>query len=178
MAKTRSTKSSKGKTKSKPVTPQRIMEMVWGFAPPLIAEAALHTGVFDAMDGGAKTAAEIAEKTNTSARGIGILLDGLVGIGLVRRRGDKFVLAPDTAAFLVHNKPAFMGGLMKHVSRQLIGSWLGLSECVRTGRPNRPVNREGVGGEFFAQFVEDIFNMSFAAALAAAEAILKDADGT
>ena len=153
------------------------MEMVWGFAPPLIAEAALHNGVFDAMDAGARTVAQIGEKTHTSSRGIAILLDGLVGIGLVQRRGDTFKLSPDAAAFLVHSKPAFIGGLMKHVSRQLIASWLGLNECVRTGRPNRPVNRESVGGEFFAQFVEDIFNMSFASASAAAEAILKGADG-
>ncbi|MGA2584131.1 MAG: methyltransferase [Tepidisphaeraceae bacterium] len=179
MAKKPTKKIAKRKVTSKkpPVTPQRIMEMVWGFAPPLIAEAALQHGVFDAMDAGAKTAAEIAERTNTSPRGIGILLDGLVGVGLVNRRGEKFTLAPDTAAFLVHSKPAFMGGLLKHVSRQLIGSWLGLSECVKTGKPNRPVNQESTGGDFFAQFVEDIFNMSFGAAAAAAEELLEDANG-
>lgn len=185
MAKSRTTKNAKRKSnsKSKPaarsasVNPKRIMEMVWGFAPPLIAEAALHCGVFDAIDGGAKTIAEIGQKTNTSPRGIATLLDGLVAIGLVQRRGDSFALAPDTAAFLVHSKPAFIGGLMKHVSRQLISSWMGLSDCVRTGRPNRPVNQEGVGGEFFAQFVEDIFNMSFGPASAAAEALLKNGDG-
>ena len=157
--------------------PQHIMEMVWGFAPPLIAEAALNTGVFDAMDAGAKTAAQIGEKTGSSPRGISILLDGLVGIGLVRRRGETFTLAPDAAAFLVHSKPAFVGGLMKHVSGQLIASWMGLGESVRTGRPNRPVNQESIGSEFFAQFVEDIFNMSFASATVAADVLLKGADG-
>jgi 3-hydroxy-5-methyl-1-naphthoate 3-O-methyltransferase len=176
-AKRKPVSKSKPAAKSPPVNPQRIMEMVWGFAPPLIAEAALHNGVFDAIDAGAKTAAQICEKTNTSPRGIAILLDGLVGIGLIHRRGETFTLAPDTAAFLVHSKPAFVGGLMKHVSKQLINSWLGLSDCVRTGRPNRPVNQEGVGGEFFAQFVEDIFNMSFAAASAAAESLLKETHG-
>ncbi|MGA3068294.1 MAG: methyltransferase [Tepidisphaeraceae bacterium] len=167
----------KPRPKSSPVTPQRIMEMVWGFAPPLIAETALQLGVFDAMDAGAKTPAQIYEKTKTSPRGIAILLDGLVGIGLIHRRGETFTLAPDTAAFLVHSKPAFIGGLMKHVSRQLIASWMGLAESVRTGRAHRPVNQEDVGGEFFAQFVEDIFNMSFAAASAAAESLLKSATG-
>src|SRR5437016_2363928 len=81
-------------SRSKLVNPKRIMEMVWGFAPPLIAEAALQTGVFDAMDAGAKTAAQIGEKTNTSPRGIAILLDGLVATGLVERRGETFKLAP------------------------------------------------------------------------------------
>jgi ubiquinone/menaquinone biosynthesis C-methylase UbiE len=173
--------AARSKTKpaaaSHPITPQRIMEMTWGFAAPLIAEAALQNGVFDAMDAGAKSVAQIAEKTNTSPRGIAILLDGLVGIGLISRRGEKFTLAPDTAAFLVHNKPAFVGGLLKHVSKQLITSWMGLSECVRTGRPNHAVNQEAGGSEFFVQLVEDIFNMSFAPASTAAHALLNDTAG-
>jgi ubiquinone/menaquinone biosynthesis C-methylase UbiE len=167
----------KSKSLSKPpVNPGRIMEMVWDFARPMIAEAALHLGVFDAMDKGAKTAAQISEKTGASPRGIRILLDGLVGIGLITRRGNDFKLAPDTAAFLVHGKPPFAGGLMKHVSRQLISSWMNLADCVRTGKPNKSVNQQGDGAEFFSKFVEDIFNMSFAPASAAAAALIKNVD--
>ena len=179
VSKRRLTVKSKTKAASpgKPVSPQRIREMSWGFAPPLIAEAALSHAVFDAMDGGAKTAAQISAQTNTSLRGLTTLLDGLVGIGLVYRRGEKFTLAPDAAAFLVSTKPAYIGGMMKHVSRQLIGSWAALSECVKTGRPHRPVNSESVGGEFFAQFVEDIFHGSIGPATAAAQVLLKKAKG-
>jgi hypothetical protein len=169
--------ATKSKTKSEPLTPQRIMEMVWDFARPMIAEAALHLGVFDAMSQGARTVAQISKRTNASTRGITALLDGLVGIGLINRRGDQFKMAPDTAAFLVHGKAAFVGGLMKHVSRQLIRGWMDLTECVRTGKPINAVNQEQTGAEFFAKFVEDIFNMSFASASAAAAALLKDADG-
>jgi 2-polyprenyl-3-methyl-5-hydroxy-6-metoxy-1,4-benzoquinol methylase len=179
MKKTRSRKGAQRKvtTKSKSITPQRIMEMVWDFARPMLAEAALHLGVFDAMSQGARTVAQISGRTNASTRGIAALLDGLVGIGLIKRRGDQFTLAPDTAAFLVHGKPAFVGGLMKHVSRQLIGGWMDLAECVRSGKPANPVNQEQTGGEFFAKFVEDIFNMSFGSASAAAEAVLGNAQG-
>jgi ubiquinone/menaquinone biosynthesis C-methylase UbiE len=148
------------------------MEMVWDFSHPIMAEAALHLGVFDAMDEGAKTIEQIRERTKSSKRGIAALLDGLVAIGLISRRGEQFKLAPDTAAFLVHGKPAFSGGLLKHVSRQLISGWMNLAEVVRTGKPNRPVNQEGPGSEFFGQFVEDIFSMSFPAAMAAAEAVI------
>jgi 3-hydroxy-5-methyl-1-naphthoate 3-O-methyltransferase len=163
--------------KSPPVNPGRIMEMVWDFARPMLAEAALHLGVFDAMNEGAKTIAQISEKTQASSRGISALLDGLVGIGLISRKGDKFVMAADTAAFLVHGKPAFMGGLMKHVSRQIIGGWMNLTESVRTGKPTQSVNQEEVGSEFFGKFVEDIFNMSFASASAGAEALLSKKNG-
>lgn len=162
----------RGKSKSKQVTPQRIMEMVWDFARPMMAEAALHLGVFDAMSQGARTAARISERTGASPRGVAALLDGLVGTGLINRRGENFTLAPDTAKFLVHGKPSYLGGLMKHVSAQLIKNWMNLTDCVRTGRPSNPVNQQQTGAEFFAQFVEDIFNNSFPSASAAAEALL------
>ena len=37
------------------VTPERIMQFVWGYAPPLILEAAIRHRVFDVLDGGPKT---------------------------------------------------------------------------------------------------------------------------
>jgi 2-polyprenyl-3-methyl-5-hydroxy-6-metoxy-1,4-benzoquinol methylase len=158
------------------VNPGRILEMVWDFGRPMIAEAALHLGVFDVMDRGAKTIDQISEQTQASKRGIKSLMDGLVAIGLVTRRGEQFKLAPDTAVFLVHGKPPFVGGLLKHVSKQLISGWMNLTECVRTGKPQKPVNQESTGGEFFATFVEDIFNLSFMPASAAAAAVIEDDD--
>jgi len=38
-----------------------------------------------------------------------------------------------------------------------------LSECARTGKPATSVNQSGHGAEFFAQFVEALFPMSFPA---------------
>lgn len=162
--------------KRKPVTPRRIMEMVWDFTHPLMAEAALRLGVFDAMDAGAKTIDHISQRTQASPRGIAALLDGLVAIGLVVRRGEQFKLAPDTAAFLVHGKPGFSGGLLSHVTGQLFDGWTNLAECVRSGKPCQPVNQEGAGGEFFGKLVEDIFSMSFVPASVAAEAVLGKKD--
>ena len=101
-------------------------------------------------------------------------MDGLVGIGLVTRRGEQFKMTPDTAMFLVHGKPPFVGGLLKHVSGQLISGWMNLVECVRSGKPTKSVNQQQAGGEFFAKFVEDIFNMSFVAAMDAAAAVIDD----
>src|SRR4029079_12809862 len=84
---------------------------------------------------------------------------------------------PETAAFLVSTKPSFQGGIFKHVSTQLVPKWLTLDEIVRTGKPWRAVN-EIEGAEFFEQFVEDIFPMSYAATQVLADALkLKDAKG-
>jgi len=42
------------------VTPERIMQFVWGYAPPLILEAAIRHRVFDVLDGGTDTQWRIA----------------------------------------------------------------------------------------------------------------------
>ncbi len=107
--------------------------------------------------------------TGASGCGVRMLMEGLVGIGLVTRSGDSFGLAPDASAFLVSTEPAFQGGFLRHTSGHLLPKWLQLTELVRTGKPAVAVNQEGAGTEFFTAFVEDLFPMGFPAARALAE---------
>ena len=154
------------------VTPERLMQFAWGYAMPLVIESAVTHGVFDVLNGGPKTAGELAAQTGTSERGLRMILNVLVSMELLARdAGRRYVLAPESAAFLVSSKPAFQGGIFKHMSTQLLPKWLQLREVVRTGRPPATVNQESTGAEFFQQFVEDIFPMSYGAAKALGEAL-------
>jgi 3-hydroxy-5-methyl-1-naphthoate 3-O-methyltransferase len=141
---------------SRPLSPQRISEMAWGFAPPLILEAAIRTKVFDVLDSGPKTIDELSAATKTSPRGLRAILNALVGFDLLTRDGDRYALTEESAAFLVSTKPSFQGGIDRHISSQLIPAWLDIEQIVRTGKADRPVNQQESGAEFFAQFVEDI----------------------
>jgi len=87
------------------VTPKRIMEMAWGFAPPLMLEAAVRLKVFDALDSGPMTVEQAAAATETSIRGLRALMDALVGLNLLARRGQRYMLTPESSAFLVSTKP-------------------------------------------------------------------------
>ena len=60
------------------VTPERIGQLVWGYAPPLILEAAIRHRVFDVLDGGPKTADEVEDATGASARGLSAVMNALV----------------------------------------------------------------------------------------------------
>jgi 2-polyprenyl-3-methyl-5-hydroxy-6-metoxy-1,4-benzoquinol methylase len=162
-------------TKIAHVSPQRITELTWDFARPLMVEAAIRNRVFDVLDRGPKSLDQIAKATGASSRGLRILLNGLVGLQLLETKGGKFSLPPDVAAFLVTTKPTFMGGLLMQVSRQIIPNWLHLAEIVRTGSPRKSINQSGPGSEFFAEFVENIFNMSFASASIAADELVAKA---
>jgi precorrin-6B methylase 2 len=147
---------------SAPVTPERIFQFAWGYAHPLILEAAIRHRVFDVLDGGPKSLAEISEATGASERGLKAIVEFLVGLAFLERQSDgKFALGPEAAAFLVSTKPGFQGGLIRHCSEHLIPRWLNLNEVVATGKPVSPVNQQADGAEFFEQFVTDIFPMSY-----------------
>lgn len=148
-----------------PVTPERIFQMAWGYAAPLALEAAIRHRVFDVLDEGPKSLAEVSQATGASERGLSAVMNFLVGLDFLRKDGDaNYRLAPESAAFLVSTKPGFMGGLIRHTSEQLLPNWLQLNAVVATGKPAKAVNQQGPGSEFFEQFVNDIFPMSYGVA--------------
>lgn len=147
------------------VTPDRIMQMAWGYVPPLVIEAALRHRVFDVLDAGAMTVEEVSAATGASVRGLTAIMNVLVGLGfLTKDRENRYGLTDESAAFLVSTKPGFQGGLIRHTSEHLIPRWLHLNDVVATGDPVAAVNEEKSGAEFFHDFVLDIFPMSYPAA--------------
>ena len=160
------------------VTPERIMQFTWGYAPPLVLEAAIKHRLFDTLDSGPKTIAQVAQATGTSERGMRAITYALAGMGLLTRiDGDCFSLTPESAAFLVSTKPSFMGGIVRHCSEDLIPRWLRLNEVVATGKPAVAVNEQEPGEEFFANFVSDLFPISYAPARSLAQHLQLGSDG-
>jgi 2-polyprenyl-3-methyl-5-hydroxy-6-metoxy-1,4-benzoquinol methylase len=92
------------------------------------------------------------------------VLDALVGLGFLGRRKASYTLTPESDAFLVSTRPAYHGAYFMHMTRQLIPRWLYLKDAVRTGRPVLAVNQANEGPLFFAEFVESLFPLSYAAA--------------
>jgi ubiquinone/menaquinone biosynthesis C-methylase UbiE len=148
-----------------PVTPERILQFAWGYVPPLVLEAAIHHRVFDVLDGGPKTIIEMQKETGASERGLAAVMHALVGMDLLAKdKQGKFTLTPESSTFLVSTKPGFHGGMIRHGSEQLIPKWLHLNRVVETGQPEKSVNEEKAGAEFFQEFVNDILPLSFPAA--------------
>jgi ubiquinone/menaquinone biosynthesis C-methylase UbiE len=77
----------------------------------------------------------------------------------------------------VSSKPGFQGGLLRHGSQHLIPRFLHLNEIIATGKPSAAVNQEAQGGEFFQDFVMDIFPMSYPSAQTLARHLNLDAAG-
>jgi len=153
------------------VTPRRIMELAWGFGPPIVIDAAIRTRIFDTLDSGPKTIKETAAATGAAPRAVRAIMDALVGIGLLERRAEQYALAPDSAKFLVSTKPSFHGGLISHLTQQAIPKWLDLPKIAKTGSPSQALNQEDGGAAYFRTFVEALFAMNYSAACALADAM-------
>ena len=164
-------------TSPKPaVTPERIMQLAWGYAPPLIMEAAVRNKVFDALDGGARTVEETAAATGASVRGLRAIMNALVGLELLGKTADgRYSLTPESAAFLVSGRPAYFGGWIRHASTQLVPEWLHLTEVVATGKSRVGGDKEAAGTAFFQEFVEDLFPLNYGAAQGLATDLRLDA---
>jgi SAM-dependent methyltransferase len=107
-------------------------------------------------------------------------MNALVGLNLLKKersakrriRGDeeeKYSLTPESASFLVSNKPGTLAGFFPMNIRRLIPLWLKLDEVVRTGSPAESRNQEHPGTEFFSELVENIIPMSYGGAQKLAE---------
>ena len=161
--KTSPRKSAKGRIRrGEQVSPERLMEIGFAYAPPLIISAGVNNKVFDSLQNGAKTSEQIAGETGASARALRILMNALVGLDLLKKdRLERYSLTPESAAFLLSNKPGTHAGFFGTIAPQLISRWVRLSDIVREGRPAVAVNQETEGTEFFSQLVENIIPMSY-----------------
>lgn len=107
------------------LTPERILQTVWSFAPPLVIEAAVHHRVFDLLAKKPMSLDELAVATGASARGLSAIANHLVGLALLSRDDEgRYALTPESDAFLVSHKPTFVGGIFRHMSSQLLPKWL------------------------------------------------------
>src|SRR5207253_19009 len=117
------------------LTPERLMQMAWGYAPPLIVGAALKHKMFDLLSNGAKTAEQIASEAKISPRGTKAILNALVAFDLLAKDAQqRYSLTPESSTFLVTTKPSYHGAFFEHVDSQLIPKWLRLADVVRSGR--------------------------------------------
>jgi ubiquinone/menaquinone biosynthesis C-methylase UbiE len=147
------------------------MRYAWGYAPPLIIEAAVTNGVFDALSNGPMTVAEVSGATGASERGLSSIMNALCGLELLTKDGDTYGLTAESGTFLVSTKPSYLGGMLGHMSKQSIPNWLGIGEVVRTGKSAARVNDSKEGSEFFEKFVSALFAFNYPSASAAAEAL-------
>jgi hypothetical protein len=103
------------------------------------ALAGIRLGIFDGLERGPATAAELADRLGTDARGTDSLLEALASLHYLRRRGDRYTNLPTAQRWLTQaHDPDFVEAT-RFLEMAAFDLWADLEEAVRSGKPVRPI---------------------------------------
>jgi hypothetical protein len=115
-------------------SPDRILQLATGaWGTGILSSGVIHS-IFTHLAVGAARTEIVAQRAGLSERGTQVLLDGLVGLGLVDVIDGNYRNSPEASEFLVEGKPAYTGGYVKFTFADM-SRWAGMPEAVRTGAP-------------------------------------------
>jgi (2Fe-2S) ferredoxin/predicted O-methyltransferase YrrM len=113
------------------VLPDRLDQMIRGFMSSRCLLTALELDIFTAVGEGGN-AEQIGTKIHANARAAGMLLNALVGLGLLSKSGDDYKNTPESARFFVQgSKDNHRNGLL-HIAN-IWHRWSTLTDAVRSG---------------------------------------------
>ncbi|MBZ5564675.1 MAG: methyltransferase domain-containing protein [Acidobacteriia bacterium] len=114
--------------------PSRIFQTINAFQQTGALRAAIELDVFTAIAEGLRTAPEIAGRAHAAERGIRILCDYLVMLGLLTKHEGRYGLAEDAAVFLDRRSPAYMGTIARFLNApEIMDAYRDLTQAVRQG---------------------------------------------
>jgi ubiquinone/menaquinone biosynthesis C-methylase UbiE len=119
------------------------MRLLGDFGNSRILDAALEFDFFTLIHKGFHSHDEIAREAKTDPRATRIVLDSLIGLSLVEKRGGRYFLAPISESFLVRGKSPYIGDF-RHVALAL---WEGMAHLKETLKTGKPLSRMDTGGE-------------------------------
>ena len=154
-----------GREKSLEIQPELIQNIHWGFVKTQVLATAVELDVFTSIHAGNATVEKIARATGLPLRSGRMVLDALVGMGLLGKTRGLYKLEPEAKAFLVRGEANFLGASLQFddFSRQ---GWSSLTEAVRLGKPGG--NPAGLAEKkgFFQELVKRIFPISYGSSVA------------
>lgn len=151
-------------------TPERILQLAFGFGPTQALTSALELRVFTHIAEGQTAVPALAETVGASPRGLRMLLNALVGLGLLTKEGPgddaRYGLTPESEAFLVEGRPGYHGDFVRLHGTLMAENWMKLTECVRAGEPVKAYNNPEEGAAVWGELVDSLFPVGYAAASA------------
>jgi hypothetical protein len=137
--------------------PTHIMQTATGFWASKVLLTAVEFDLFSMLGGRSMTAEELGAALGVHPRGRYDFFDALVALGFLYRDGDgregRYRNTPETAAFLVKQSPAYIGGMPEMFNSRLFGFWNSLGEALKTGKPQNEIKL--TGKPMFAELYAD-----------------------
>ena len=115
-------------------TPQNIFSLLLAFQQTAALRGAIELDLFTAIGLGKSSVSDLAAHCQAAERGIRILCDALVAIGLLTKEADRYGLTEEAARFLDRASPTRVGDVAKFMGSETItSSFRDIAETVRRG---------------------------------------------
>jgi SAM-dependent methyltransferase len=115
-------------------SPVQIFETLTAYQNSAALKGALELDLFTAIGEGGATAAELARRCEAAERGLRILCDYMTVLGFLEKKGDRYHLTKDSAAFLNKKSPTYAGGAAEFLlSDHLTKAFADVAGAVRKG---------------------------------------------
>jgi predicted ester cyclase/2-polyprenyl-3-methyl-5-hydroxy-6-metoxy-1,4-benzoquinol methylase len=147
----------------------RLLAMGTGYWVSQILRAAVHHRFFTLIANGHTTAAAIASAAKTNPRGTRMVLDSLVALQILGKRGQDYALTPDADAFLVAGRPAELSPMLDDQIALSWGRWAELVDALGNAEAMNQFMDSEAGREFFPKLVRSIIPLGIGPADATAE---------
>jgi hypothetical protein len=135
------------------ITPEKIMQIGFGFWASKVLLSAVELDVFTELAKGPDDMPALEERLGLHPRSSRDFLDALVALGFLQRNNGQYHNAPDTDRFLDKNKPSYVGGMLEMANHRLYGFWGDLTEALQTGQAQSEI--KGGGESIFSTLYED-----------------------
>lgn len=107
-----------------------------GYTHSRIVQVAVKLGVFNIIKSKGSSSLEISIAISTNHRATELLLNALVALKFLRKKGVMFFNTTTSLKYLVKTSPKYFGGMILF-EEGLWNTWAGLKESIRTGKPAR-----------------------------------------
>ena len=119
-------------------TAEQVLDLARSFQGACVLTAAAELGIFDLLHPRALPWANVRARLRSSSHGTRVLMDALVAMGILTKRGKLYGLAPGVAEALTEASPTTVLPMVRH-SGVCLRKWAQLAEVVKTGRSARAI---------------------------------------
>jgi acetylserotonin N-methyltransferase len=113
--------------------PSPVLDLIEAFRRSKTMFAAVALGVFDRLERGPTDAATLADGIHVQTEPLERLLDGCVGLGLLKNDEGRYTNAPVAATFLCDSSSSSLTGYIRYSNDVLFPLWTRLEDAVRHG---------------------------------------------
>lgn len=138
---------------NEPISPEHIMQVGLGFWGSKTLLSAVEMELFTELAKRPGTAEDVQGRLGLHPRAARDFLDALVALGFLQRMDGIYSNTPATEQFLDKRKPSYIGGILEMANSRLFRFWSGLTEALRTGKPQNEV-KSGAEPLFAALYAE------------------------